>query len=203
MSATVLTSRMPVQVRSRVRSSWRGARARSYWGVLLRRWPVHRGPGVQIPSLSARRRRPPVVRDGAGGQATGCASRLGGLAVAEPPTVLPVHHRWGHPVAQTWRGAREAEWAGFETRRGAILRGSKSHPLRPPLEGWQSLALLRPLRKRCRVTPTGVQIPRLPLQHPWSVNQTGVLGPRWKRVGGLPAMRVRSSALRSILALVV
>ena len=30
----------------------------------------------------------------------------------------------------------------------------------------------------------------------WSVNQTGALGPRWKRVGGFTAMRVGSSALR-------
>src|ERR1022692_578757 len=101
-----------------------------------------------------------------------------GVRAADSPPRTPP---WDHPVAQTWRGAREAEWAGFETRRGAILRGFKSHPLRPWKAGraWS----IAPASKAVRVTPTGVQIPRLPLQHLWSVNQTGVLGPRWKRVG--------------------
>jgi hypothetical protein len=77
MSATVLTSRdagsSPVpgtQFRERCQSP-------AYWGVLLRRWPFT-GPGGSNPFLSARRRHPSVVRDDAGDQATGCASRLGG-----------------------------------------------------------------------------------------------------------------------------
>ena len=100
-----------------------------YRGALLRRRPPPGGPWVQIPSSPHHPLRPaaagyPVARGlPPVASSAGCRPPLGFAS----PGIFTL----GAPGCPSLGDAREADWAGFETRRGAILRGSESHSLRP------------------------------------------------------------------------